>query len=468
MWPILEIYSKELTKVLDEKVILYLKEPQSQITWEFTEIKISSAAFQQVYQYLPKTRKLCVYVVDQDDYTEFASAFASNIVTKLEFFIHKYMYRDQMELVLSAVTRMTRLEELYLPNMFEDINYAELLGEYLPYSKLTVLELENNCFTDSYMAIITRVLPLTLIKRLNLYWNLITDQGATELATALGKSQVEVLNLGKNRIGRTGIAALSRGLIDSKVKELLLTGNILDCDDWIDLYKIVHLTKLEVIDCSSYIDTETQRILIENLGKSQLRKLHVEIYPALLEEFMQATIGSKLQDCSFIARDGAACKIIARNIVYSKLKRLELWCNLKISISQLETLFSNIPLTDIETLAFYRILFGDDGMQVLAEYLPVTNIKKLSLNSCFCGDVGLTNFANCLKETQLEHLEIYSSDITNTGIQTLLDCIPSKLQYLDISWQHEWRKLAPVIDQERVLRKIKENPQKTIICNGYK
>ncbi|KAJ3251505.1 hypothetical protein HK103_002373 [Boothiomyces macroporosus] len=465
MWPNLQLdFSTEYQKknrfeppyalLVDSSKVQESLPELAKIKWGFPEISVNSPSFPQIYRYLPKAGNVSLLVIEQGGYIDLGKSLQSNIVNELMFNSGDKVKGQHVFDILSNLKYMTKLKRI--SQVYElDRNFALAYQKHLPGSQVEDLELETNCMDDKFVQILAQGLPGTKVKRLSLHWNEIGDIGVEAISAVLPKTQIEVLDLGRNQIEGRGIKALADVLPSCKVKELQLTENSMSPDDMNEIFKIIHLSNLEIFHFYDPVTQEGLELLSKNLPHSKLKRSTLEITPDMIEKFLEAVSRSKLEEFHIRTREGdAVCLQLASNIENLTVRALQL-SNAQITAPGLGLLLSQLIKIDLEELDLSDNPIGNDGLKLLSLYLPQTRVKKLKLNRANFTDEGVLALAKCLKETKLEWLEIRCYETSNTAIIELIESLPRRMKYLDA-------RFSRTVDQQAVGRLVLDYPNTTI------
>ncbi|KAJ3317498.1 hypothetical protein HDV06_001527 [Boothiomyces sp. JEL0866] len=425
------------------------------IKWVFPEISINSQSFPLIHKYIPKAQIVFVQVIEQDNYVAFGNALCSNIVTELFIGAMDTIKDEQVFHILSNLPKMTKLKKV--TQSYElDGNFALAYQRYLPGSCIENLDLENNAIDDSFVHILATVLPETKIKSLSLHWNSITDDGVEALAAVLPHTQIEFLELGRNQIGGDGIKALAKVLARCRIKTLHLTENELSAEDMDELFKVIHLSNLERFIFYDSVTEDGVKMLIENLPKSKLKELTLEIPPNLIGNLLKAASNSPLQELYPRTNQGdEMCNEIFKHVEYLTIEKLNMGYSMMTPVG-FQKLLSCLAKTELKVLDVHDNAIGNKGLELLSEYLPHTRIEKLILNRCGFDSEGVLALAKCLKKTKLVHLEMRCYETSGPAVSTFIDSLNSSMRYLDISW-------SKTIDREACGKVVSKYPHMKII-----
>ncbi|KAJ3250780.1 hypothetical protein HK103_003173 [Boothiomyces macroporosus] len=461
LWPELSINFK------DEYKIKNIPEPQnaisledadelleclSRVKWRFPKIIVNSTSFPRIYRYLPFCQNITLHVLDDVCFEELSFVLQFNLITELYFEPVPGITEIDVHFLVCNFERMSKLKKLTVRSPF-DLEIAWIFSEYLPKSRIEILDLDDSALDYEHLSLICPALEKSRITILSLQRNPLHTEGIEILSCSLRKTLIKELILDGVEMDSESMYTLSIGLMYTKIQKLSLNDIKLDDEDINYIFNVLPQTNIRELLFHDKFGPQSTETLIKNLRHSKIEKAVFQISPDFLEEFLHAASSSLLVDFHLVTRGDLACSIIAQNQQYFKFSRFCL-STCKITIPAFGAFVSILPQSLVETLELNADI-GDAGLEILASYLPFTRITKLLVNQCGFGDSGVKCIAHCLQYSKLRHLEMSSFSTTDDGLIYLLERMSTNLRYLNVT-------LAKIDNRDLVRAFVLKYPHMTI------
>ncbi|KAJ3308463.1 hypothetical protein HDV04_001220 [Boothiomyces sp. JEL0838] len=327
---------------------------------------------------------------------------------------------------------MSRLQTVQIHAKLLDSSHALALQNTLALTNISVLDLKTCGIDDEFIVILCSALLHSRVQVLDLYSNRIGNDGVQQLAQVLSSTNIKQLVLSYNRFNIHGLQQLSSGLVNSKVTSLKIPSVRIDPEPIREFFDNIHLMNLEALELYRNIGVENTQMLLNNMTRSNLKKLEIEILTEYLPAFLKTIYHSKVTDLHLISNDpDECCRVIAENKEYLKLDKLRIGKG--VTAKGLKDLFSTIKLVkELDLQENFKL--GDKEMEIISKYLPKTNLQKLVLSGCSFKDDGLVSLMNGLQKSSLQYLELRYMKASTEAVVSFMKGVCDSLKVLDISY----------------------------------
>ena len=311
------------------------------------------------------------------------------------------------------------ITHLHLFNCHLNDECADKMGELLPVTKLTKLNLRGNLITDAGVVSLCQALQTSTCKvtTLDLSDNQITNAGVVSLCQALQTPtcKITTLHLWRNQITDAGVVSLCQALQTPRCKVTKL-----------DL-SVVQITDAGVVSLCQALETPARKLTTINLSYNQITDAGVV---SLCQALQTPTCKVTKLDLSVnqITDAGVVSLCQALQTPTCKVTTLDLSVN-RITDAGVVSLCQALqtPTCKITTLHLWRNQITDAGVVSLCQALqtPTCKITTLYLSGNQITDAGVASLCQALQTPTCKATTIHlsSNQITDDGVFSLCQAL---------------------------------------------
>ncbi|KAJ3310764.1 hypothetical protein HDV04_004645 [Boothiomyces sp. JEL0838] len=394
VWPILDLTS---TTACNKDSASRL----SDITLTFTQIIINSDLFCQIYNSLPKSNALTLYITNVNEFRELQCALGASKVTELVIDCQSNLTQPQLDILLKEINRYPSLKTVNFSCFQYD--YTELASRQLAESKLTTLSLTN--LDKSAIQRYAQVLPNSLIKNITV--------GIT--------SCVHECDFAQEQDEEISIETAYKVLANLETFGGCISKKLLD-----HVLCLLSTLSLQRIDLPFQLQDESLEILINNLSKSKLKALSIVPHQQI-NRLMESIQKSKIVHLALNSIDSSStCRTLSNHLPHIKLESLALTG--KFSNIDLDLIFTNLTVPEVELDGWITDAKADS----LEFHLQTKSFRNLRLNLKTFGANGFQYVVPIVRDVDVHSLEVYWNDDSLARLSSFILSVGCKVRSLKV------------------------------------
>ncbi|KAJ3320106.1 hypothetical protein HDV06_005671 [Boothiomyces sp. JEL0866] len=451
----------------------------------FQKLTLSASAFSLLHNHLPNTFKIEIQQTSKKQEFEFPNT-PDNLLDKISDIVLPYhrgsdkllRYIDRMKglkhlKIYSSRTRetmddwrflidvlpSTNIENLFINCSGDFSDCVALFSKKLHLTNLKILNLAYCHMNDSNAISIANALPQSQLEDLDMSLNGLTDFAAIAFANNLPNCKLKILNLSNCRyFSIAGAVKLAESLPKSKLEDLKLGDNQFSDSEFMPIYS----ANLVGSNIKKFIAPNVQEdgmltYLIDNIARTNLQDLDINISHTHLESFITSSRTSKLQNVTL--RFVNTLDVLSPQLAQVNFKSLQLYftqSNSDLKVGDfLHSLRDNFT---IESLTLGTIDYKRQYIKDFFANLPYTNFKTFKL--VIINDMELGDIAPAIKTSNIRYLDLsMNSKLTPADILNFVDAIKDgNLLEVDFSYILRDRKVFNQLRKD-VNKVLQGNPK---------